>query len=371
MHQFANRTCKNPRDIRTRKTVHTDTVYVCFSSSRDGRLAVGDEIVNVNGRRLRGLPMAEAQAVLRAACGVNSGVKAVAAATDVDVVVARRTYSTAANAMPPAYENLDELRTASEQPLSLLALHDEQDLINLSGVPLRPDSQQQQQFSATVIRIGDSGNIKPTRILPVSPPSSSSQFCTMPRKPRMTAKLAAAAAAAEARLAAGCGGGTGGSCTYHTIVFEKGQGRKSLGFSIVGGRDSPKGSMGIFVKTILPTGQAAEDGRLMEGEEGAIHETILYALTWSLLGDEILSVNGELLHGLSHEEAIAIFKRIRSGSVVLHLGRRSSSTTAHSTGNGGHNKTSNNGNLSGNLNQLLGSPGSTGSTGGSSSSRSG
>jgi hypothetical protein len=39
-------------------------------------------------------------------------------------------------------------------------------------------------------------------------------------------------------------------------------------------------------------------------------------------GDEILAVNGEALQGMSHAEAIATFKRIRSGPVALRLARR-------------------------------------------------
>ncbi|ODM97534.1 PDZ domain-containing protein 2 [Orchesella cincta] len=88
-----------------------------------------------------------------------------------------------------------------------------------------------------------------------------------------------------------------------SVKFEKGPTKKSLGFSVVGGKDSPKGSMGIFIKRIFPYGQASEEGNITEG-------------------DEILSVNGHSLSNSTHTEALNIFKGIKSGEVVLQIARR-------------------------------------------------
>ncbi|GBP33371.1 PDZ domain-containing protein 2 [Eumeta japonica] len=92
-------------------------------------------------------------------------------------------------------------------------------------------------------------------------------------------------------------------CSIHKVEFWKGTGRKSLGFSIVGGTDSPKGHMGIFVKTVFPSGQAADNGAIQEG-------------------DEILSVNNVPTRGLSHAAAISLFKQVKEGKIELTLSRR-------------------------------------------------
>lgn len=109
---------------------------------------------------------------------------------------------------------------------------------------------------------------------------ATSNFCTLPRRTK-----------------------TSSQCTFLTVAFEKGPGKKSLGFTIVGGADSPRGALGIFIKSIMPNGQAIECGQLRAG-------------------DEILAVNGQVCHDLTHQDAVRMFKSVRSGEVVLNICRR-------------------------------------------------
>ncbi|XP_070196024.1 multiple PDZ domain protein-like isoform X6 [Littorina saxatilis] len=80
-----------------------------------------------------------------------------------------------------------------------------------------------------------------------------------------------------------------------TVTLERGP--DGLGFSIVGGHGSPHGDLPIYVKNVFTKGAASENGQLRRG-------------------DQILSVNGQNLDGVTHEEAVNILKNAR-GKVTL------------------------------------------------------
>ncbi|KFD57998.1 hypothetical protein M513_01231, partial [Trichuris suis] len=94
--------------------------------------------------------------------------------------------------------------------------------------------------------------------------------------------------------------------TWHVVLRRSTGGRvgsRSLGFSIVGGTDSPKGQMGIFIKTVHPKGLAAESCLIKKG-------------------DEILDVNGVAMIGMTRNAALQIFKNAKRSDVKMLMRRK-------------------------------------------------
>ncbi|XP_011300701.1 pro-interleukin-16 isoform X2 [Fopius arisanus] len=227
-------------------------------ADKEGTLKIGDEILIVNGKRLRGLDMGEARKVL------GSG----NAPGEVDIVISRYT----------SVEPIKRLKESSVDYENVSMEHGQGIILENASSPKSHfrkhhsrHHRERKSESNRSISSEKSNSIEGTQVV--------SNFCTLPRRPRSSVS------------------------SFHTVVFEKGPGKKSLGFTIVGGRDSPKGSIGIFIKSVLPGGQAAEDGRLRAG-------------------DEILAVNGQVSHDLTHREAVQLFRSIKSGPLALHLCRR-------------------------------------------------
>ncbi|VVC26729.1 PDZ domain [Cinara cedri] len=255
-------------------------------ADRTSDLEVGDQIVNVNGQHLAGLDPADANRLL------NDGNSAV------DLLVAKSNYP-AADATAVSgnddrvndrggvklgmletsvdYDNGYGASARAAQPAVLQKYNKNGQTVVYVTPPPPPPPQVHRLAKknvSTVYLKGGGGHADEFS------GTDCTTFCTLPRRPRSTL------------------------CTFHTFVLEKGPGKKGLGFTIVGGKDSPKGAMGIFIKSILENGQAAEDGRLKPG-------------------DEILAVNGNVCHDLTHSEAISLFKSFKSGSIALHVCRRS------------------------------------------------
>ena len=80
------------------------------------------------------------------------------------------------------------------------------------------------------------------------------------------------------------------------------KGPAGLGFSVEGGRGSPKGDLPITVKKIFTGGVADRSGLLH-------------------VGDEIVEVNGRRLSNLTHFEAWTFLKAVPTGIVKLKIKR--------------------------------------------------
>ncbi|XP_043502741.1 signal transducer and activator of transcription B-like isoform X1 [Polistes fuscatus] len=237
---------------------------------RDGRLRLGDEIVEVEGKELRTLEsLEEVQEFLRSFTGNKIRLMTAYEETVPQVYVAPPTptssSSSSSNALPGEYEYLENAKN-----LSNMSLIDDKSKENLTK-----DSKVNDDVTRSSGKRPD--------FLPLS--------CLSKNHRKDSENGFEANTESQHYL------------TKHVAKFEKGYGKPSLGFSVVGGRDSPRGEMGIFVRRVFPGGQADVSKSLFQG-------------------DEIVSLNGKILKGHTHQEVIELFKAVREGPVELEITRR-------------------------------------------------
>ncbi|OAD53532.1 PDZ domain-containing protein 2 [Eufriesea mexicana] len=227
---------------------------------RDGRLRLGDEIVEVEGKELRTLEsLEEVQEFLRSFTGNKIRLMTAYEETVPQVYVSPPT-------LPGEYEYLENAKNLSN--LSLIDGETKQTV-------------QSEQSGKPTVDDGVQSSKRPD-FLPLS--------CMSKERKAAESNLESTTEPQH-------------YLTRHIAKFEKGYGKPSLGFSVVGGRDSPRGEMGIFVRRVFPGGQADVSKSLFQG-------------------DEILSLNGKVLRGYTHQEVIELFKAVREGPVELEITRR-------------------------------------------------
>ncbi|XP_041862637.1 inaD-like protein [Melanotaenia boesemani] len=280
---------------RSRLSIFVVGLHPGGPAARDGRIRVGDELLEINDQILYGRSHQNASAIIKTA---SSKVKLILLRSE-DAV-----NQMAVSPVPPPPPTLNPASPESVSPAVIGVCTPSERLRPLDSLRLRPSSDTLDETRSDEAERNDRNRKNTTRTLTeaesfrkverleaAESPDNELQAPRDPLEVQSCRSSTHAAGSPPIRTELHTSDRDPSCCVVvpgQETVLEICKGRSGLGLSIVGGRDTQLDA--IVIHEVYEEGAAARDGRL-----------------WA--GDQILEVNGMDLRGASHEEAIATLRQ--------------------------------------------------------------